>query len=67
MELTGIKYTKDAYGRNRYVHIDLAKYSENQLLEDFLDGIEAMAQKREETVSLDDFNKYIDERLQANV
>jgi len=67
MELTGIKYTKDAAGHNRYVRIDLEKYRENQLLEDFLDGFEAMAQKKEESVSLDDFNRYIDERLKTNV
>ena len=67
MELTGIKYTKDATGHNRYVRIDLEKYGENQMLEDFLDGLEAMAQKKEESVSLDDFNKYIDTRVAANV
>ena len=67
MELTGIKYTKDATGRNRYVRIDLEKYGENQMLEDFLDGLEAMVQKKEESVSLDDFNKYIDTRVAANV
>ena len=67
MELTGIKYTKDAAGYNRYVRIDLEKYRENQLLEDFLDGFEAMSQKKEESVSLDDFNRYIDERLKTNV
>ena len=67
MELTGIKYTKDAAGYNRYVRIDLEKYRENQLLEDFLDGFEAISQKKEESVSLDDFNRYIDERLKTNV
>jgi len=67
MGFTGIKYTKDALGRNRYVRIDLKKYKESQWLEDFLDGIEAMALKEEETVSLNDFNKYIDTRLQSNV
>jgi len=67
MELAGIKYTKDATGRNRYVRIDLKKYGENQLLEDFLDGLEAIARKEEETVSIDEFNQYVDERLKANV
>jgi len=67
MELAGIKYTKDVSGHNRYVQIDLEKYGENQLLEDFLDGLEAMACKEEETVSLDEFNKHIDKRLKANV
>ena len=67
MELAGIKYTKDATGHNRYVRIDLEKYGKNQLLEDFLDGLEVAARKGEETVSLDEFNRYIDERLKANV
>jgi hypothetical protein len=67
MELAGIKYTKDAAGRNRYVRIDLEKYGENQLLEDFLDGLEAMAYKGDETVSLDEFNRRIDEKLKAGV
>ena len=59
MELAGIKYTKDATGRNRYVRIDLEKYGENQLLEDFLDGLEVMAQKGEPTVPL---RKFIQEQ-----
>jgi len=67
MEVAGIKYTKDVSGNNRYVQIDLKKYGENQLLEDFLDGLEVMACKEEETVSLDKFNRYIDKRLKANV
>ena len=67
MELAGIEYTKDVTGRNRYVRIDLEKYGKNQLLEDFLDGLEIMARKDEETVNLDEFNRYIDERLNANV
>ena len=49
MELAGIEYTKDTTGRNRYVRIDLEKYGENQLLEDFLDGLEVMARKGETT------------------
>jgi hypothetical protein len=67
MELEGIKYTKDAIGRNRYVRIDLEKYGENQLLEDLLDGLEAMEHKGKETVNLDEFNRYVDERLKINV
>ena len=47
MNLAGIKYTKDITGRNRYVHIDLEKYGENQLLEDFLDSLEIIARKDE--------------------
>jgi hypothetical protein len=42
-------------------------YGENQLLKDFLDLLEIEARKGEETVSLDEFNRYIDEKLKANV
>jgi len=55
MEVAGIKYTKDAAGRNRYVRIDLEKYGENQLLEDFLDGMYVLEHKGEETVPLREF------------
>ena len=54
MELAGIKYTKDAAGRNRYVRIDLEKYGENQLLEDFLDMIDIEARKDEPTYPLEE-------------
>ncbi|MDR0333552.1 MAG: hypothetical protein LBI15_08815 [Dysgonamonadaceae bacterium] len=57
MVVTGIKYTKDASGRNRYLRIDLEKYGENQALEDFLDGLEAMALKGGETMPFEDFVK----------
>jgi hypothetical protein len=53
MEAAGIKYMKDANGRNRYVRIDLEKYGE--LVEDFLAGLEAMAEKGKATVELDVF------------
>ncbi|MDR2680474.1 MAG: hypothetical protein LBC47_06655 [Tannerella sp.] len=43
-QLEGIKYTKDATGHNRYVRIDLNRYGNHELLEDFLDGLEAEAQ-----------------------
>ena len=49
MEIAGIKYTKDVTGRNRYVRIDLEKYGENQLLEDFLDMLDIEARKGEPT------------------
>ena len=52
MELAGIKYTKDATGRNRYVRIDLEKYGENQLVEDFLDLLDIEARKSEPTYPL---------------
>jgi len=45
-QIDGIKYSKDSTGR-RYVRVDLDMYGENQLLEDFLDGLAVMARKRE--------------------
>jgi hypothetical protein len=66
-QLTGIEYEKDVTGRARYVRIDIDKYGENEALRDFLDGIEAMSRKGEETISLDEFNKYVDKRLKENV
>ena len=65
--IAGIKYTKDSKGNKRYVRIDLDMYGENQLLEDFLDLIEIESRKNDETISLDEFNKYIDERIKMNV
>jgi len=62
--VTGIKYTKSPKGNKRYVRVDLDMYGENQLLEDFLDMIDIEASKNEsnEYISLEEFNKYIDER-----
>jgi len=67
--VAGIKYTKSPKGNKRYVRVDLDMYGENQLLEDFLDLIEIEASKNEsdEYISLEEFNKYIDERLKMNV
>jgi hypothetical protein len=66
-EIAGIKYTKDATGRRRYVRVDLDMYGENQLFEDFLDLLEIEARKGEETISLEEFNQYIDKRIEGNV
>ena len=63
----GIKYSKDSNGNKRYVCVDLDMYGENQLLEDFLDLVDIEARKYDETISLDEFNKYIDERIKLNV
>jgi len=65
--IAGIKYTKDSKGNKRYVRVDLDMYGENQLLEDFLDLIEIESRKNDETISLDEFNKYIDNRVKMNV
>jgi hypothetical protein len=66
-EIAGIKYTHDAAGHKRYVRIDLDMYGENPLLEDFLDLLEIEARKGGETISLEEFNRYIDKRLESNV
>ena len=46
---TGVTYKKDFLGRNRYLRIDLKQHGTNQLLEDFLDGLEVEASKDETT------------------
>jgi hypothetical protein len=66
-DIAGIKYTKDATGRRRYVRVDLDMYGENQLFEDFLDFLEIEARKSEGTISLEEFNQYIDKRIEGNV
>ena len=53
-EIAGIKYTKDATGRKRYVRVDLDLYGENQLIEDFLDLLDIEAHKGEPTYPLSD-------------
>jgi len=65
--IAGIKYTKDSKSKKRYVRVDLDIHGENQLLEDFLDLIEIESRKNDETISLDEFNRYIDKRIEANV
>ena len=65
--VAGIKYTKDSKGNKRYVRVDLDMYGENQLLEDFLDLIEIESRKNDETISLNEFNQYIDNRIKINV
>ncbi|MDR1403425.1 MAG: hypothetical protein LBJ60_06970 [Tannerellaceae bacterium] len=44
-EIAGIKYTRDAAGKKRYVRIDLNMYGDNQRIEDFLDLLEIEAHK----------------------
>jgi hypothetical protein len=65
--VAGIKYTKSPNGNKRYVRVDLDMHGENQLLEDFLDLIDIEALKYDESISLNEFNKYIDKRLKMNV
>ena len=65
--VAGIKYTYNPAGSRRFVHIDLDVHGENQSLEDFLDGLDVMARQCEPTISLEEFNRYIDERVKMNV
>jgi hypothetical protein len=46
-QLTGIEYEKDATGRTRYIRVDIDKYGENELLENFLDMLDVEARKKE--------------------
>jgi hypothetical protein len=65
--IAGIEYTKDVTGKKRYVQIDLDMYGENQLIEDFLDLLDIEACKDGETISLNEFNQYIDKRIESDV
>jgi hypothetical protein len=64
-QIAGIKYTNS--GSYHYVRVDLDMYENNDLLQDFLDSLEIKVRKGEKTISLDEFNKYIDKRLEVNV
>jgi hypothetical protein len=50
----GIKYTKNAAGRKRYLCIDLDMYGENQLIEDFIDLMDTEAEKGKPAYPLSD-------------
>ncbi|MDR2692141.1 MAG: hypothetical protein LBB73_07630 [Dysgonamonadaceae bacterium] len=63
----GIKCTKNASGNKRYLCIDLDMYGENQLIEDLVDLLDTELSKGDETISLEEFNRYIDKRIAGNV
>jgi hypothetical protein len=42
-------------------------YGENQLIEDLVDLLDAELSKGDETISLEEFNRYIDKRIASNV
>ena len=60
--VAGIKYETDSRGAKRFVRIDLKKYGNNQLLEDFLDGMDIEKRKGEETVPLEDVIKKLNRK-----
>ncbi|MDR2131467.1 MAG: hypothetical protein LBP56_09965 [Odoribacteraceae bacterium] len=66
-EIAGIKYTKDATGKKRYVRVDLDVHGDNQLIEDFLDLVEIEASKKEPTTPLRDFIKEQNQKRGINV
>ena len=53
-QVAGIKYETDARGSKRFVRIDLKKYGNNELLEDFLDSVDVEKRKGEQTVPLEE-------------
>ncbi|MDD4967859.1 MAG: hypothetical protein PHT07_00360 [Paludibacter sp.] len=53
-QIAGIKYETDARGTKRFVRIDLKKYGNSPLLEDFLDSVDIEKRKGEETVPLEE-------------
>jgi hypothetical protein len=66
-QIAGIKYETDAHGAKRYVRIDLKRYGNNELLEDFLDGLDAEMRRGGETITLDEFKKSMNNRLKKHV
>lgn len=64
--VAGIKYEIDSHGVKRFVRIDLKKYGNNQLLEDFLDGMDIEKRKGEETVPLEDVIKRLNKNETLN-
>ncbi len=67
MPIAGIKYEKNVHGVATHVRIDLKRYGKNELLEDFLDGMEAENLRGGETITLEELKKHMDERLKKNV
>jgi hypothetical protein len=55
--IAGIKYKTNARGLKTHVEIDLRKYGDNELLEDFLDLLEIKASEAEETFDWEDFKR----------
>ena len=41
IKVAGVQYEKNTSGRTGYVRINLDRYANNEVLQDFLDGVEA--------------------------
>jgi hypothetical protein len=67
LRIAGIKTEKDSYGKVRYLRIDMTKHGNNEMLEDFLDSLAAKNYKKGETISLDEFNTHIEQKLKKYV
>jgi len=61
-QIAGIKHETDAHGTRRYLRIDLKQFGNNELLEDFLDGLDAEIRRGGETITLEELKKSIDNR-----
>jgi len=58
--MNGITFEKDVRGKRRYARIDLRKYGNNDLLEDFLDGECARLHVNDEFVDWNEVVKKLD-------
>jgi hypothetical protein len=63
--IQGITIEKDTLGNARYARIDLHKYGDNELIEDFFDSLEVESRKNDETITVEELKKYIQKREKA--
>ena len=60
--IAGLDYEIDAKGIYRKVIIDLKNHGDNEALEDFLDGLDALSTMNEPTTSWEDIKKRMDKK-----
>jgi len=65
--MTGVQYTKDIKGRNRYIRFDMQRFKHNNLLEDFLDLIDVENRKDEPVYDFDNVISTENHRRGINV
>ncbi|MDR0733604.1 MAG: hypothetical protein LBF08_06055 [Dysgonamonadaceae bacterium] len=65
--IEGIEFIEDHKGNTRYVQIDLDLFDDDSLLFDFLDGEEVLASKGEPMISLEEFNRICDKRIEEKI
>jgi len=63
MAIAGIKIEKDVRGTARYARIDLKRYGNNELLEDFFDSLEIDARKNDETTPWEEVRAELDKKF----